>query len=429
MSLKRRKIRDVLPTTDSSTAPVRVIDLFAGAGGLSEGLHVAGITTALGSDVWLPAVQSYKANHADVPFLYMDAHDLSPARLVSEAGCVPDAIVGGPPCQGFSSAGAKNGADLRNSLVGVFGSLIAEMKPKAFVFENVEGFLTSAGGDYVVALLDPLIEAGYKVSIEKLNVANYGVPQLRKRTIAIGSLTSVPTLPTATHRAFGSPGSTKAGHRALPMTPTVEDALADLPSAAINAADAALTHHWVRPPSELNSLRYKALRWGQTMRDLAPELQHESYLRRANRRVADGTPTEKRGGAPAGLRRLKPDEPSRAITSAAPREFIHPFEDRPLTLRECARLQTFPDDYRFVGSTSDVATLIGNAIPVRFASALGLALADTLSEDHGLATEPGRLLRFEPTVGEQMSPALAAVTQRIQERYQPRSSEELTLWP
>jgi DNA (cytosine-5)-methyltransferase 1 len=388
-----------------------------------------GAVTLLGSDFWPAAAQTYKANHPGVPFLQIDAHALSPEALISEAGEVPDAIVGGPPCQGFSSAGAKNGADLRNSLVGVFASLIAEIRPAAFVFENVEGFLTCASGDFVVALLDPLIEAGYKISIEKLNVANYGVPQLRKRTIALGSLTSVPALPTATHRAFGSPGSTKAGHRALPTTSTVHAALADLPTAAINAVDSALSHHWVRPPSELNALRYKALKWGQTMRDLAPELQHESYLRRANRRVADGTPTEKRGGAPAGLRRLKPDEPSRAITSAAPREFIHPFEDRPLTLRECARLQTFPDEYRFVGNNSEVATLIGNAIPVRFASALGLALQNTLSVDHGLASDPGKLLRFEPTVGEQMSPALAAVTQRIRSRYQQRvAAEELTLW-
>ncbi|BBX15310.1 DNA cytosine methyltransferase [Mycolicibacterium duvalii] len=415
-------------TNDVNPAPVRVIDLFAGAGGLSQGLHDIGAVTLLGSDFWPAAAKSYRANHQDVPFLEIDAHDLSAELLISEAHGKPDAIVGGPPCQGFSSAGAKNGADLRNSLVGVFASLIAEIKPNSFVFENVEGFLTSAAGDYVVALLDPLIEAGYKIAIEKLNVANYGVPQLRKRTIAIGSLTSMPALPRATHRAFGSPGSTKTGHRLLPYTPTVQDAIDDLPAVAINAVDATLPNHWVRPPGELNALRYKALKWGQTMRDLPPELQHDSYIRRANRRVSDGTPTEKRGGAPAGLRRLKPDEPSRAITSAAAREFIHPFEDRPLTLRECARLQTFPDEYQFLGSNNDVATLIGNAIPVRFASALGRALASTLSMDQGLYSEPGRLVHFEPTVGEQMSPALAAVTDRILSRYQKSFAEELTLW-
>ncbi len=300
-----------------------------------------------------------------------------------------------------------------------------------FLFENVEGFLTSAGGDYVVALLDPLIEAGYKISIEKLNVANYGVPQLRKRTIAIGSLNTAPQVPEPTHRAFGAPGSAKVGHGALPFTPSVEKALADLPPAAFSAAEASLPEHWAKPPSELAARRYEMLEWGQTMRDLPPELQHPSFRRRANRRVADGTPTEKRGGAPAGLRKMRPDEPSRAITSAASREFVHPFEARTLTLRECARLQTFPDAYVFKGSNQQKATLIGNAIPVRFAEALGDALLKTRDAGDDLSSEPGALMRFEVTVGDLMSPALQRVAERIASRYGKTNidePEELTLW-
>jgi len=407
-----------------------VVDLFSGAGGLSEGLHKAGLATLLGSDFWPAAAESYQANHPSVPYLQVDDRDLTSQDLLSAAGRPPEAIVGGPPCQGFSSAGPKNGADLRNSLVGVFASLIAEVRPPTFVFENVEGFLTSTGGDYVVALLDPLIEAGYKIVLEKLNVANYGVPQLRKRTIAIGSLNSVPVLPTATHRAFGSPGSARIGHSALPTSPTVADALAGMPPASTRRDAALLLNHWFQTPREFNALRYKSLQWGQTMRDLPSDLQHESYIKRANRRVADGTPTERRGGAPAGIRKLKPDEPSRAITSAAYREFIHPFEDRPLTLRECARLQTFPDEYRFIGNNSETASLIGNAIPVLFASALGWALKQTLAADDGLTSDPGRLVRFQPTASNGMSPALASVTERVVSRYQRRASQsdELTLW-
>lgn len=411
--------------------PLVVIDLFSGAGGLSQGLHQAGVRTAVGSDFWAPAANSYRANHEDVPFLQADAHDVDAAALLASAGCVPDAIVGGPPCQGFSSAGAKDAADLRNSLVGVFAGLVAEIRPPMFLFENVEGFLTSAGGDYVVALLDPLIEAGYKISIQKLNVANYGVPQLRKRTIAIGSLHSAPQLPEPTHRAFGAPGSAKVGHGGLPLTPCVEKALADLPRAAASADGALLPDHWAKPPAGLAAQRYEMLEWGQTMRDLPPELQHPSFRRRANRRVADGTPTEKRGGAPAGLRKMRPDEPSRAITSAAPREFIHPFEARTLTLRECARLQTFPDNYIFSGSNQQKATLIGNAIPVRFAEALGGALQETRCASNDPSSEPGALIRFDVTVGELMSPALRRVTDRIDGRYRKATideSEELTLW-
>src|SRR5690606_12779965 len=98
-------------------------------------------------------------------------------------------------------------------------------------------------------------------------------------------------------------------------------------------------------------------------RDLPQELWHGTYSRRANRRVSDGVPTDRRGGAPAGLRRLRPDQPSKAITSAAPSEFVHPLEDRMLTLRECARLQTFPDEFLFAGSRSERAVQIGNAVP------------------------------------------------------------------
>ncbi|ORL38792.1 hypothetical protein A6F59_24455 [Prescottella equi] len=208
---------------------------------------------------------------------------------------------------------------------------------------------------------------------------------------------------------------------------------------AISANDAKLPDHWARPPKEIAALRYKMLEWGQTMRDLPPELQHASFKRRANRRVADGMPTEKRGGAPAGLRKMRPDEPSRAITSAASREFVHPFEDRTLTLRECARLQTFPDDYLFAGTVNENATLIGNAIPVLFAKALGSALDATMNADDHISSEPGRLVQFQVTVGDLMSPALKKVTDRITGRYgsrqlddarsDPNEMEELTLWP
>src|SRR5258706_14860618 len=121
-------------------------------------------------------------------------------------------------------------------------------------------------------------------------------------------------------------------------------------------------------------MRARRLKQGQRMRDLPEELWHESYKRRAYRRVMDGTPLEKRGGAPAGLRRLRANEPSKAITGAAINEFIHPTEDRPLTVRECARIQTFPDNFVFVGSRRDRAQQIGNAVPPDFAAAIARTL-------------------------------------------------------
>ena len=144
---------------------------------------------------------------------------------------------------------------------------------------------------------------------------------------------------------------------------------------------------------------------GQTMRDLPKELWHDSYCRRAYRRVMDGTPTERRGGAPAGIRRLMPDAPSKAITGGALSEFLHPSEDRNLTLRECARIQTFPDDFAFRGTCAEQAQLIGNAVPPLLAAAIARSLAADLR-----AAKPnegkGQLLSFVPTLSKGMSPIL-----------------------
>lgn len=395
------------------------IDLFCGAGGLSLGLGAAGVETALASDNWEPAGRTYQRNFSDVPFLPADVAELTSERLLAKAGLdqPPSIIAGGPPCQGFSSAGARRASDGRNGLISVFAQLIAATLPRVFIFENVEGFLTLSDGDFVVDLLDPVIEAGYFVHLRKVNVANYGIPQLRKRVVAIGSLGGPPPFPAPTHRAWGAPGAGRPATLTLPLTPTFDEAIMSLPPPS-ERPPGTPTDHVKRRLSEFDAARTLALRSGETMRDLPPEYHHASYSRRANRRVKDGMPTEKRGGAPAGLRRLRGDEPSKAITSAASREFIHPAENRPLTLRECARLQTFPDEFDFVGTSSDRATLIGNAVPPRFAKVLGeslMAFLDSPSPPH--SNGAGMLVSFEPTFADGKSPALQRVVDRVTSRY------------
>lgn len=406
----------------ASRSNYKVIDLFSGAGGFSLGFAEAGAPVALGSDMWRPAADTYRRNLTDHPFLEADALDLTPSALGEAAalGSEPLVMVGGPPCQGFSSAGARRRADSRNSLVGAYSLLGAQLLPDVFVFENVEGFLTAGAGSSVVDLLDPLIEAGYQVALHKLNVANYGVPQLRKRVIVIAALGRRPAELVPTHRAFGAPGVSRVG-KSLPAARTVDDALSGLPSPAAAAPGLPSGHYWADKEG-LDKLRMAALRPGQTMRDLPIELQHTSYLRRANRRVADGTATEKRGGAPAGLRRLIGSEPSKAITGAASREFVHPHTPRRLTLRECARIQTFPDWFEFVGSRADCNTMVGNAVPPAFARAVAQAVAETLEQPKSQDAR-GRLLRFQPTVSDGMSPALRAVTQLVASRYGSRTVE------
>ena len=389
-------------------ARITVADLFCGAGGLGFGLDAAGLRTTFAADQLGAAVRSYTLN--------FDC-EASPTTLTWDTPLPPvDVIAGGPPCQGFSSAGRRAANDARNSLVAVFAHLVARHRPRAFLFENVEGFLTGDAGRWVRDLLDPLVQAGYCIHLRKINAAHYGVPQHRKRVVAIGGLGWDPGFPPLTHRAIGMPGSQAVG-RGLPHCPTVADALAGLPSARprmLGQKD--FSDHDFRVPQGVDLTRIQSLRPGQTMKDLPEHLWHETYRRRAHRRVMDGTPAESRGGAPAGLRRLVGEQPSKAITSGATSEFVHPTEDRTLTLRECARLQTFPDEYRFAGTLNERALLIGNAVPPRLGQVLGLHLKHGLSNGTNAAAKPG-LKSFVVTNARAMSPALRRTADLVGGRY------------
>tara|TARA_Y100000310_G_scaffold20892_2_gene20235 strand:+ start:1780 stop:3015 length:1236 start_codon:yes stop_codon:yes gene_type:complete len=380
------------------------VDLFCGAGGLGLGLEAAGFEVIAAVDNWRPAVETYNLN-----FSHSAREDaLYWGRRLPDA----DVYAGGPPCQGFSSAGWRAPGDARNTLVAVFAHLVSQHRPTGFVFENVEGFLTGDQGRWVVDLLSPLVEAGYCISVRKVNAANYGVPQHRKRVLVVGGLGWLPGLPDPTHKATGAPGAMNVAN-GRPLTPTLAQSLAGLPEPTENGAAPALPDHTFKRPNDDDRRRMHALKPGQTMKDLPEELWHETYRRRAYRRVMDGTPTERRGGAPAGLRRLDPDQPSKAITSGAPSEFVHPVEDRALTLRECARIQTFPDDFQFFGSKAQRALQIGNAVPPRLAEAVAHHVFSALTHrDESERLAPG-LYEFTPTFSEGMSPALVRTVELV----------------
>jgi DNA (cytosine-5)-methyltransferase 1 len=379
-----------------------MVDLFCGAGGLSSGFTKAGWTILKAIDHFQPAVATYRSNLGDhVVEAEIDEGTILPKSTV---------IAGGPPCQGFSSAGLRRTGDHRNTLVSVYAKLIVQHRPMAFVFENVEGFLTGDGGHHVLELLQPLIEAGYQIHLRKINAANYGVPQLRKRVLAIGGLGWDPGFPSPINTAFGAPGAHLAGI-GLPLSPTVSEALAGLPDPS-ESAPGFPQGHFTIPIKDEDALRVRSLGPGQTMRDLPDEMHHDSFRRRANRRVMDGTPCDKRGGAPAGIRRLLADEPCKAITGGARSEFVHPSQDRYLTLRECARIQTFPDSFEFTGKQVDQALLIGNAVPPCLAEVIGHHLAKGIRNAKPVMGK-GALLSFIPTLSSGMSPALKQVVDKV----------------
>jgi DNA (cytosine-5)-methyltransferase 1 len=407
----------IAPMMNANAATV--LDLFCGAGGLSLGFKWAGFKLVLAVDNDKAALETYSAN--------LGAHaknlDLSHPEISLPATTV---IIGGPPCQGFSSAGARRTGDLRNSLVACYANIVARLRPRAFVFENVEGFLTAERGERVLDLLSPLLHAGYRIHLRKVNAANYGVPQHRKRVIAIGALRFDPGFPDPTHTAFGAPGALLASKH-QPLTPTIMEAIADLPSPS-TCLPGAPQGHFYRQLEGADLERALALEPGMTMRDLPVSLHHASYQRRAFRRVMDGTPTERRGGAPAGIRRLRPDEPSKAITSGARSEFVHPFEHRPLTIRECARLQTFPDTFEFRGTQAEQGELIGNAVPPLLANNIAISLAEALGSPEGSQCE-GAILSFQPTLSDGCSPALRQMTNQVLGRFRKYVvTPKLSLW-
>lgn len=408
-----------------------VLSLFSGAGGMSLGFAQAGLKPVFAADIDPDACRTYQNNlHTEAFEADISDRDSSFRRAIQAYKNV-FALIGGPPCQGFSSAGRKDGKDQRNALIFEYLSIVEQVSPRWFLFENVEGLLTSNNGESIYALTREFIRLGYRVRLEKINFAAYGLPQARKRVLLVGNRLGVDfALPSSTHSFDAGKHKYNNGK---PPAPSLATALAGLgkvverasqlasylESSSLNSYDALMREgnnsgtvslHSAPIPAQLRDLIAR-LRPGETMKDLPSELWHDSYKRRAFRRVMDGTPTERRGGAPSGVKRLRGDLNALTITSAATREFIHPNEDRPLTIRECARLQSFPDAFFFTGNSQSAIRQIGNAFPPLAAQVLARHLADI---DGGFGgdvrqrkPQSGGLIDYRLTEATGMSPALA----------------------
>lgn len=422
-----------------------VLSFFSGAGGFSHGFALAGLKPLCGAEVDKHACATYEANIGS-ECRQLDLSTVTPAVFKDAVrGSQPFAVIGGPPCQGFSTAGMRDSADPRNRLIFNYLHIVDEVRPRWFIFENVEGLLTSGRGDALAELVRQFLKIGYSVRVQKVNLAAYGVPQTRKRVLIIGNCIGADfEFPEETH-SFDSGKSKKRTQK--PFAPTLMEAIRGLgkptSSRRITAGyydhsaggafdelmragnlSGAVTEHFSLVDAKDRD-RFSMLKPGQTMKDLPPELWHDSYKRRAFRRVQDGTPTEKRGGAPSGIKRLHGHLQSLTITGAAFREFIHPEEDRPLTIRECARIQTFPDHYSFAGNAASVMQQIGNAVPPMAAAVFAKHLQE-LDGRHGSGkfvgtqTREPRLLGFQLTDSLGMSPALQRTESLLRELVEPK---------
>ena len=382
-------------------APIKAISLFSGAGGMDLGFLRAGFDIVAAYDNQPTMVDTYNRNLGGAHVLDLATCDFQQLSLeLSDVIGTPDIIIGGPPCQGFTSAGSRFWDDPRNKLVRNYADALRFFRPRWFVMENVEGILTTAKGEYIFEAVKRMAELGYSVYIKKVYMQEYSVPQRRKRVILVGNREGK-------RFNYPTPTTPATGQIYRSSSVTLRDAIGDLE----DVSDASLDQE-PKVETGIKLRRIHALKQGQSMKDLPEDLQHDSFKRRAHRRVMDGTPSEKRGGAPSGLKRLVYDEPCLTITSAAPGEFVHPERDRMLTIRECARVQTFPDDYTFCGNRSKRILQIGNAVPPVFAQLLAEAILDA---DDGSAGEvESGLISYELTKAGAKSPALARTERHLE---------------
>jgi len=377
---------------------MRSVDFFAGAGGLSCGLKMAGFESVLGSDIHPTYAETFANNHPGTKVITGDIRELREQDILDLTGLKSgelDLIAGGPPCQGFSvNAPVRSLDDQRNHLFKDYLRIAEILRPKAILIENVPGLVSLGKGTVVEAIYRELKRMGYTVDHRILFAGHYGVPQMRFRTIFIALRDGGKIeFPEPTHNAQGVANFTGAKELCIKIHPlfsqqlerqaTVWDAISDLPE--LRAGDALDNIEYPIPPqSTLQSLlrkgsksiynhacaklgavnleRLKYIPQGGSWRDIPHELL-PAGLQRARR--SDHT---KRYG------RLHPDAMcSTILTKCDPHwgSFFHPTQDRAISVREAARIQTFPDRYIFSGSLTEQFEQVGNAVPPLMAKAIG----------------------------------------------------------
>lgn len=340
------------------------IDLFSGCGGLSVGFEMAGFTSVFACDFWQPACLTFKHNFPNCPLFEGDVKEVDEKKLSRFIGKT-DLVIGGPPCQGFSAAGKQWIEDPRNRLFVEFIRIISLVKPKYVVMENVPPILTLASGRFLREIITTYNKNGYQVKANILNARYYGVPQERRRAVFLAWRDGLP------EPQYPTP-------QALPYV-TNKDALSDLENESYADKQPYLSQahseyqKWARKGSGLldnhvgteisllNQRRASEIKPGGNEQDLP------SWLKLRSRRI---NPNLKK--ISTGFRRLQANKAANTIIKASGLESqpLHYRFNRQLTVRELARLSSFPDSFVFLGSTRDQKGQIGNAVPPLLAFAI-----------------------------------------------------------
>ena len=401
---------------ENSIVPT-MVDLFAGAGGLSSGFARAGYKLIGTVENWSPAVQTLQANHPGVFVEDRDIRKVDADDFLGKLPSRPNLVLGGPSCQGFSTSGGfsksfgRDISDERNVLFLDFIRFVHTLQPEWVVMENVPGLLLFKRGLVAAEVIKQFREIGYYVVPMILLAADFGVPQLRRRLFFVGNRTrSMVPFPLPTNgnpdlwKGFSLPfehlsriGNKSADSLVNPHVSFLE-ACGDLPviepggnesieieystepisgyQQVMRASGATkVSLHYSFLPSKFERAAIKEIKPGQNWTALPAELKTGRFSRI---RPYDATTL---------LKRLTCDHPAYTINTkfndATTGAYIHPLQDRTLSIREAARLQSFPDDYLFLGSLADIRKQIGNAVPSILAERIAGAMLPSLLRDMG----------------------------------------------
>ena len=332
----------------------RVLDLFCGCGGLSLGFELAGFDVRLAIDNWEDALVTYRQNHKGSKTLRGDLLLLNPLEVEQEYSLGPlDVIIGGPPCQGFSVAGKRIIDDDRNKLYKAFVRFVDYFHPKAFVMENVPNILSIGGGAIRDAILQDFSQLGYTISFKVLTASDYGVPQNRRRAIFVGLRNG---------KTYEFPP------RQSEHLVTTSEALSDLPEESIADGE----KYPAAPQSE-----YQVLMRKNSDKVYNHQItEHTAETRRIIAMVPDGGNYKCLPEEMWTLRkvhiawtRMNSRKPCFTIDTGHFHHFHYKYNRVP-TVRESARIQSFPDDFLFIGGKGSQLRQVGNAVPPLMAKAI-----------------------------------------------------------
>lgn len=386
------------------------IDLFAGAGGLSQGLKSVGFSGLYANELVPRYAQTYKLNHPEVWVDSRDIRGVDAHAVREELGLKRgqlDLIAGGPPCQGFSiNAPIRSGEDRRNHLFREYLRFVEEFEPRSVVIENVPGLVSFGGGSTLDAILQSLRALGYGADVQILYAPHHGVPQTRWRTVVIGirglsdddvvfpeAIRYAPVRVNFTAQHGGKKLVKIPTSIELPAHVSVRDAIGDLPVLANGEACDEGGTYAMSPQNDFQ----RALRIGSAgvFNHVAPKLGAINMKRLSHIPTGGNWTNIPVALLPTGMKRARRSdhtkrygrvEPeglaSTILTKCDPHwgAYFHYDQDRAFTVREAARIQSFPDFYRFAGSRVEQYEQVGNAVPPFLGAAIGQSIARSLGE-------------------------------------------------